>query len=138
MEWSEFKVAEEKLKFIYADLFELNEDLIGLLPKLKNNYKLVLLSNTNFIHQKYGWEKYSFLNNFDKLILSHEVGATKPETKIYRAVEAFTNEKPESHVFIDDVQDYVDGAKNCGWHGFQFTSYSKLISDLQTINIKVT
>lgn len=136
MEWSEFRIPEEKLKFIYADLFELNEETISLLPKLKKYYKLVLLSNTNFIHQKYGWGKYKFLKYFDKLILSHEVGATKPEERIYRAVEEFTKEKSACHVFIDDIQEYVDGAKKYGWNGFQYTSYKTLLSDLQTISIK--
>ena len=134
-EWSENKIPEDKLKNIYADLFEENKETSALLPLLKKNYQLVLLSNTNFIHQKYGWEKYEFLKYFDKLILSHEVGAIKPEAKIYRAVEAFTNETPESHIFIDDIAEYVEGAKKLGWNGVQFTSAKKLKTDLESLGI---
>ena len=134
-EWTENKIQEEDLKYIYSDLFEENRDTTALLPILKQNYKLVLLSNTNFIHQKYGWEKYDFLKYFDKLILSHEVGAIKPEEKIYGAVEEFTNEPPANHIFIDDISEYVEGAKGCGWSGIQFTTHKNLMSDLKTFNI---
>jgi len=130
-EWSENKIDEENLKRIYADLFVENKETTALLPILKEKYKLVLLSNTNFIHQKYGWEKYDFLKHFDKLILSHEVGAIKPEERIYRAVEAFTNESSESHVFIDDIAEYVEGAKKCGWDGIHFKSHKQLVRNLQ-------
>ena len=135
IEWTENKIQEEDLKHIYADLFVENKDTTALLPILKQNYKLVLLSNTNFIHQKYGWEKYGFLKYFDKLILSHEVGAIKPEEKIYSAVEEFTNELPLSHIFIDDIAEYVEGAKTCGWEAIQFTTHKNLLSDLKTFNI---
>ncbi len=135
IEWSENKIPEEKIKFIYADLFVENKEVTALLPKLKENYKLVLLSNTNFIHQKYGWEKYDFLKYFNKLILSHEVGAIKPDEKIYRAVEAFTNEPSESHIFIDDIVEYIEGAKKCGWDGIQFKSHNQLVDDLKAKEI---
>lgn len=134
-EWTENKISTENIKYIYADLFVENKETTAILPLLKQNYKLVLLSNTNFIHQKYGWEKYDFLKYFDKLILSHEVGAIKPEEKIYRAVETFTNEPSESHIFIDDIAEYVDGAKKCGWDGIQFKSHNQLVDDLKAMGI---
>lgn len=116
---------------LYADIFSLNEDVISLLPVLKKNYKLFLLSNTDSIHKKYGWEKYEFLKYFDKLILSFEVGAVKPEEKIYREVEKASGFDSIEHFFIDDIQEYVDGAKNIGWDAVRFEGYEKLINDLK-------
>jgi FMN phosphatase YigB (HAD superfamily) len=115
----------------YADIFSLNEDVILLLPVLKKNYKLFLLSNTDSIHEKYGWRKYDFLHHFEKLILSHEVGAVKPEEKIYRAVEKASGFQAEEHFFIDDIIDYVNAAKDFGWDGIQFVDYSTLVKDLK-------
>jgi len=122
--------AETFLKY-YSDIFTVNEEVVSLLPKLKKNYKLFLLSNTDSIHQKYGWKKYEFLKYFDKLILSHEVGAVKPEEKIYRAVEAASSLPSEEHFFIDDIREYVDAAKNIGWTAVQFMGYEKLLEDLK-------
>jgi putative hydrolase of the HAD superfamily len=124
------KIDGETFKFYYSDIFTVNEDVVSLLPQLKENYKLCLLSNTDSIHQKYGWQRYEFLKYFDKLILSHEVGAVKPEEKIYRAVEAVSGFKSSEHFYIDDIKEYVEAAKNIGWTAVQFTGYEKLLEDL--------
>ena len=129
------KIDESTFCKYYADIFSLNEDVISLLPVLKKNYKLFLLSNTDSIHKKYGWEKYEFLKYFDKLILSFEVGSVKPEEKIYRAVEEASGFSSQKHIFIDDIQEYVDGAKNIGWDAVRFEGYEKLIKDLKERNI---
>ena len=131
MEWTKYKISKEEFCDIYSNIFTVNKDVAALLPELKKKYKLVLLSNTNYIHQKYGWEKYPFLNYFDKLILSHEVGAIKPQKEIYKAVENFTQESANEHIFIDDVLDYVNGAKACGWDGIQFLNYENLTDELK-------
>jgi putative hydrolase of the HAD superfamily len=102
---------------------------------LKKNYKLFLLSNTDSIHQKYGWQKYEFLKYFDKLILSHEVGYVKPEEKIYRVVEEASGFSTKEHFYIDDIQKYVDAAKILGWDAVLFESYDKLVLDLKEKNI---
>jgi glucose-1-phosphatase len=116
---------------LYSKIFKENEDVISLLPLLKERYTLVLMSNTNSIHMEYGWGEYPFLKNFDKLILSHEVNAVKPERKIYSAVEEFTNKPPEEHIFIDDIKEYVDSAISAGWDGIRFTSYEELYNGLK-------
>ena len=129
------KVNKETLISIYSKIFTVNEDVVSLLPGLKKKYKLVLLSNTNIVHQKYGWNEYSFLKNFDKLILSHEVHAVKPEEKIYRSVEAFTNLPSQEHIFIDDIYEYAEGAKKLGWDAIQFKSYDQLVDELKSREI---
>ena len=40
----------------FSSIFKQNKEVAALLPVLKMNYKLILLSNTNSIHEKYGWE----------------------------------------------------------------------------------
>ena len=135
LEWLENKIAAEQFCNYFSNIFSVNENVAELLPMLKEHYKLVLLSNTNSIHKKYGWQQYAFLKHFDKLILSHEVGAVKPEEKIYKAVEAFTKEKPETHIFIDDILDYVNGAKKLGWDGIQFSGYEYLVDELKSRKI---
>ncbi len=131
LEWLEHKVTREEFCEIYSNIFTVNEDVAALLPEIKKKYKLVLLSNTNYIHQKYGWEKYEFLKHFDKLVLSHEAGAIKPEEKIYRTVEAFTQLPSEEHIFIDDIEEYINGAKQIGWDGIQFIGYENLVRELK-------
>ncbi|MDP2366362.1 MAG: HAD hydrolase-like protein, partial [Ignavibacteria bacterium] len=90
LEYLEHTIDEETFCTYWSDIFSLNENVIALLPELKKNYKLYLVSNTNSIHKKYGYKDYEFLKLFDKLILSHEVKFIKPEVEIYREVEKFS------------------------------------------------
>jgi glucose-1-phosphatase len=125
----ENKVTGEEFCKIFSSVFSVNQNVIDLLSKLKKNYKLCLLSNTNEIHKKYGYEHYDFFKNFDKLFLSHEIGAIKPEEKIYRTVENYTQKPSSEHLFVDDVLEYVNGAKNCGWDAIQFVGYDNLLEN---------
>jgi HAD superfamily hydrolase (TIGR01509 family) len=132
---AENKIDENTFKKYYADIFSVNEDVVSLLPALKEKYKLFLLSNTNSIHQKYGWQKYEFLKYFDSLILSHEVGSVKPEEKIFKEVEKSSGLRSAEHFYIDDIQEYVDAAKKIGWDAVQFVDYNQLLGDLKSRKI---
>jgi glucose-1-phosphatase len=127
----ENKVDKKKFVNDYSKIFTVNEDVASLLPELKKKYMLVLLSNTDSIHKEYGWKDFAFLKYFDKLILSYEAHAVKPEEKIYRTAESFTKKPPNEHFFIDDIAEYVEGAKNAGWDAVQFTGYEKLVNDFK-------
>jgi glucose-1-phosphatase len=131
----EYKVDEETFKKFYSEIFTFNQNVIDLLPVIKKNYRLFLLSNTNAIHHQYGWKDFPFLQHFEKLILSHEVGAVKPEEKIYRAVEAASGLPSEEHIFIDDIKEYAEAAIKLGWGGIQFTGYNDLVASLQSRGI---
>ncbi len=135
LEWCEEKVTEEEFCSLYSNIFRINEFTTGLLPLLKEKYKLVLLSNTNDIHEKYGWGQYSFLKYFNKIFTSHSVRACKPEPEIYQAVMNYTQLPQEEHLFIDDVKEYINGAKNMGWDGIQFLGNENLKAELETRGI---
>lgn len=135
LEWLEGTITAEEFCRVFSDIFTVNQDVVELLPILKANYTLILLSNTNEMHKKYGYGHLEFLHQFDKLFLSHEIGAIKPEEKIYRAVENFTQKPSSEHFFIDDIFEYVEGAKKCGWGGTQFVGYEKLVEILKAEGI---
>ncbi len=135
MKWTEGVFNKDEFRYYYSNIFSENRELTGLLPALKNNFTLVLLSNTNIIHQKYGWGKFKFLQHFDRLILSHEVGTVKPEPLIYKAVTDHTNLPPEAHLFIDDIKEYVEAAKKAGWNALQFLNNEQLKNSLLRLGI---
>lgn len=135
LEVLDHKVGKEDFYRIYSRMFTVNKELVNTLPVLKKNYRLVLLSNTNEIHERYGWNDNEFLQLFDKLILSHRVGAVKPEEKIYRAVEAYTQAPPEEHFYIDDIAEYVAGGKKMGWDAVQFVGNKELFGEFEKRNI---
>jgi len=133
----ENKVDKKTFCDLYSRIFTEDTEVTGLLPGLKERYTLILLSNTNSIHMEYGWKDFPFLKYFDKLILSHQVYAVKPEEKIYRAVEKYTGKPPEEHIFIDDIEEYVNAAKKAGWDGIVFTNGKELLLQLQSKGIVI-
>jgi putative hydrolase of the HAD superfamily len=135
LEYLEYCIDGERFCKYWSDIFSFNEEVIALLPRLKKHYNLYLVSNTNSIHKKYGYENYEFLKMFDKLFLSNEVGFIKPESEIYRAVESVSGFPPEEHIFIDDILEYVNAAKSLGWGGIQFVSYDDLLYNLKAREI---
>jgi putative hydrolase of the HAD superfamily len=131
LEYLEHIVDGETFCKYWSDIFSFNKDVIALLPELKKKYKLYLVSNTNSIHKRYGYQDYNFLRLFDKQFLSHEVGFIKPEEEIYRAVEKTSGFPSEEHIFIDDILEYVNAAKSLGWDGIQFVGYDNLVTNLK-------
>lgn len=129
------KIDKITLAKIYSEIFWENKVLTSLLPRLHQKYNLYLLSNTNAIHKKYGWEKFKFLNNFDKLFLSHELGYIKPEKDIYQRVIDETKINPNEILYIDDVKEFVEAARECGWNTFHFSSNESLIDFLKANQI---
>jgi putative hydrolase of the HAD superfamily len=129
------KVNEEEFCNIYSKIFVVNESLVSLLAELSKKYALILLSNTNKIHRVYGWGNYPFLKYFDKLILSYEVHAVKPEKEIYKSVETYTQLPPEKHIYIDDIAEYTETAKKMGWDAIQYINFNLLEKELTKRNV---
>jgi len=129
------KVDAKTFSKIYSDIFIPNDDVISLLQILKKKFKLILLSNTDPLHKKYGWMNYKFLSHFDHLVLSFEVGSVKPEEKIFRKVEELSQLPSQEHLFIDDIAEYAEAAKKLGWDAIQFLNYPQLLAELTSRKI---
>ena len=52
---------------------------------------------------------------FDPIIISSEVGMVKPDPAVYELAEERAGVRPEDTVFVDDKEEYLDGARAAGW-----------------------
>ncbi len=92
----------------------------------------VLLSNTNAIHWDWIQERHgAMLGAFNHLVVSHEVGLSKPQPEIYRHVERLTGRPSGTHLLIDDLAENVEGARAYGWDGILFVGANDLEQQLQ-------
>lgn len=110
------------------------EDLV---TRLRENYRVMVLSNTNAIHFEMVKQAYPILGHFDHLILSHEVKALKPEPAIYAAALAEAHASPAECFFTDDIPAYVEGARLAGMQAEQFLGHGKLLTDLRARGVDV-
>lgn len=119
---SVFEFTDDQLSAAMSDIFTTNEEMVALLPEIKaRGKKLVLVSNTSAVH--YDWEirKNGWLTLFDEKVLSHEVGAMKPDPAYYRAAIKAAGILPERCLFIDDIQANIEGARLAGFQTLHFT-----------------
>jgi glucose-1-phosphatase len=107
-----------------------------MLARLRERYRLLLLSNTNAIHFGMIRANYSFLPYFHDLVLSHEVKAMKPSPAIYREAIRKAGCAAGECFFTDDIPAYVEAAKKEGIDAVQFLSLEKLVRDLHDRGIE--
>ena len=103
-----------------AMILDLPVHRLQLLKKLKEQFNIYLLSNTNAIHinefeNKLGEEQYNeFYQLFDKIYYSHEIGHRKPNAEAFQIIIDENNLIPEEVLFIDDSSQHIAGAKKLG------------------------
>lgn len=112
--------SKEIIKAWNAILLEIPNERILLLNKLKTNFNIFLLSNTNSIHikeliYKLGVKKYNeFYSIFKKVYYSHEIGLRKPNPEIFKLIIKENNLKIQNILFIDDSIQHIESAKKIG------------------------
>lgn len=103
-----------------------------IIEKLSENYRLIILSDTNEMHFDFIKENYPILDYFDDFVLSHKVGALKPSTEIFQIVTEKAGCLPEECVFIDDLKINVEGARSFGIDSILFESAERLEAELKS------
>lgn len=97
-----------------------------LLEELSENYRIVLLSNTNKAHHDYFEAKFDaenpfhrpFRSFFDHIFYSDELGLRKPGREIYAKVESLSALDPAKTLFIDDNASNLIEPRAIGWHTY--------------------
>ena len=70
---------------------------------------------------------------FDPVVLSWEVGSSKPQRRIFEALIETLGLKPHEILLIDDVAANIAAAKDLGLQGLLFTDAETLKSDLAVL-----
>ncbi|MBN2020347.1 MAG: HAD family phosphatase [Sedimentisphaerales bacterium] len=104
-------------------------ELFSLANHLRNaGCKTAILSNTEkpavefFKKQKY--------DVFDVTVFSCLEGIMKPQREIYELILARLGTSAERTLFVDDKQEYIDGAKHVGLNTILFRNVEKFYKDL--------
>lgn len=129
---------DEQFAAAYADMFAPNPDVCDLLPRLKGRYRLYLLSNTNDLHYRHFRRQFAdVLAHFDGLVLSHEVGARKPNVRIYEHCLQLAGRPAAECLFVDDLPANIAGARAAGWHGLLYRPGDDLARGLAELGVTV-
>lgn len=111
-----------------------NKELLAYIAELKGKYKTAMLSNIS------SRERLSirFVNgelesHFDTVVASGDEGYVKPQPEVYEIAAIRLGVLPTECVFIDDIAEFCEGARNVGMQAIQYQNNQQIITDLNAL-----
>jgi HAD superfamily hydrolase (TIGR01509 family) len=114
----------------YTDIFTPNRALFDLVQRVKRHHRVGLISNTSPWHFEYVIAKIDIFPLFDSVTLSCEVGASKPDPRLFEDALQKLDLMAEECVYIDDQPAYAQAATEHLLHGITYTTPIALMTEL--------
>ena len=117
-------------EFFAGDIVD--RTLVEYIRSLRGKYKTGLISNAwgdlrDFIVRE------KFDDAFDRLIISAEVGAMKPDPKIFQVALDEFGVSPKEAVFVDDFLVNIEGCEKAGMKGIHFKDPQSAMQQLKKL-----
>lgn len=116
----------------YVSCLRSQDEVVAVARELQRAGHLVgVLSNISttlagMVRERHeGW-----LRDFDAVTFSCEAGAAKPERRVYEAAVAALGAEPNDTLFVDDREDYLEGAREAGLRTHLFRGVAGLRREL--------
>lgn len=97
----------------------------------KRGLKTGIISNAPPILRQTLTAQYNIARFFDVITISGEVGARKPDPRIYQRALADLGARADEAIFVDDLPPNIAGANAIGMKGALFTQNEPVIETLQ-------
>lgn len=126
---------EQASAYIAAE-HHLNSELVILAQeKLRNRYKVGLLSNIGRQWIDDFFSEHQLHELFDEVVLSGEEGLAKPHPAIFELMAARLGVAAHECVMIDDIQANCEGAEIAGMQSIHFVSNEQLVEALHDMKL---
>lgn len=139
----EFPKWEEAIKAYYGRWTEMLGGQISrtvdIQQQIKKSEKYQLLALTNWSAETFpiALDRYSFLHDFEGIVVSGDEGIRKPNPVIYKTVCDRYGATPASTVFIDDSLRNIKAAADLGFQVILFQSPNQLSKQLNDLGVIV-
>jgi 2-haloacid dehalogenase len=112
------------------------DDTVAIADELRGR-RMPLYALSNWSHETFRLvrHEFPFLEWFDGVLLSGDVGVTKPDRRIFDELVRRYGLDPATTLFIDDSPPNVDGALAAGLQSVRFTSAATLREDLTRLGV---
>ena len=110
---------------------------LNFMDKLKETHKILVLSNTNAMHEACFEEMVELqtglkMRHFAHTVYySHRIGLRKPESAIFELVIREQNLRPDRTAFLDDRPENIEAAKATGLQAIQVMHPDQIFEILQ-------
>jgi HAD superfamily hydrolase (TIGR01509 family) len=137
-EW-DLNLSPKELIDLLVDSYSVDEQVKNIVQSArKHGYKTLICTN-NFPARINGLqERFGFLDDFDVVILSYEVGAVKPSEEIFKELVKQAGVPAQSIVFADDDEEAVAGASKVGITTFLYEGFDGFIQHLKLLGVELS
>lgn len=116
------QLSDEKIQWAWNTILEyIDPDLIQAIKQMKAQYHLMVLSNTNSIHEKAFHQMLFAISGFQHLdqlfhdvYLSHQIRERKPDLASWQFILNRHDFRPAEILFLDDKPENLAGADSLG------------------------
>ena len=114
-----------------------NTDTTWVLPRLRERYTLLALTNTDALHDEYIRRTWPVFSGVRHWIASYQVGFRKPDPRIYQLAMRRADAPPHATVYVDDIEGHVEAARQLGLTAIHFRDGLKLEQELRAVGLHV-
>lgn len=135
----------EKIEKEYLDTIELMDGFIDFIEKVKDKYKLAIISNDSSRWSKYLREKFDLNKYFDVISISGDLKIQKPDERIFFLTIEKLGLNAEDCIYIDDREGNLEAAKKVGmnpvllnirkvsYNGVSVNGFEELVKEISAI-----
>jgi putative hydrolase of the HAD superfamily len=124
-QWNEVRMTMDNSGF--------NEELLAYTKKLRENYKVGMLSNVGSSGLE-NYMDYAVLEkHFEVIVESAKIGFAKPEARAYEITAEKLGVRLDECLFVDDREEYIEGAQHVGMQTVLYTDFESFKLYLERI-----
>lgn len=106
----------EKIEKEYLDTITLSDGFLDFIEKVRNQYKLAIISNDSSRWSRYLREKFDINRYFDVISISGDLKIKKPDERIFLRTIVGLGVNAEDCIYVDDRRSNLGAAKRAGMH----------------------
>lgn len=127
-------LSNQQIFDLIYNAYEVNQNVVDYVKKVRSEGVKTCICTNNFpTHINALNKKFNFLSDFDIQVFSYEVGAVKPDSKIFQTLIDKSGVKPEEIFYADDKEANVDAARSLGINAIVFTNFEDFVSSLTSL-----
>lgn len=108
----------------FPQCFSINQNTINIVNTIKMHVKVAIITNGSTQRQKAKIINTNLNSCFDKIIISEEVGFSKPDKRMFELALIKLNVQPEDTLFVgDDIEKDIGGCQNANIKGIWFNPH---------------
>jgi putative hydrolase of the HAD superfamily len=127
----------DEIRSVFQNCYCMRQEVVDYIKKVRSaGYKTCVCSNNFPTRINALQEKLRFLDYFDTVILSYEVGFKKPAKEIFQALIDKSGFNSDEIVFADDNESRLIGAKELGINTFVYEDFDTFVKNLEELGVE--